>query len=70
VTNYRDAGNGGKKTDAPALVAYPSEYRSSGVMTFVVTKNGTVYEKDLGSKTTTVAKKLGRAPDSSWHIAE
>jgi DUF2950 family protein len=70
VTNSRDGGNGGKKTDAPALIAYPSEYRSSGVMTFIVAKNGTVYEKDLGSKTTTVAKKLGRAPDSSWHIAE
>ncbi len=59
-----------KKTSVVVLVAYPAEYRSSGVMTFIVTKNGTVYEKDLGSKTTTVARKLKRGPDSSWHTAE
>ena len=59
-----------KKTSVVVLVAYPAEYRSSGVMTFIVTKNGTVYEKDLGSKTTTVARKLKRGPDSSWHPAE
>ena len=59
-----------KKTGVVVLVAYPAEYRSSGVMTFIVTKNGTVYEKDLGSKTTTVARKLKRGPDSSWHTAE
>jgi Protein of unknown function (DUF2950) len=60
----------GKKTGALSLVAYPSDYRSSGVMTFIVTKNGIVYEKDLGSKTPTVAKDLLRGPDSSWHAAE
>jgi hypothetical protein len=38
------------------LVAYPAEYRSSGVMTFTVTRNGSVYEKDLGPKTPTLAK--------------
>ena len=55
---------------APALVAYPADYRSSGVMTFIVTKNGKVYEKDLGSTTATVAKDLKRGPDSSWLAAE
>jgi hypothetical protein len=59
-----------KKTSVVVLVAYPAEYRSSGVMTFIVTKNGTVYEKDLGSKTTAAARKLKRGPDSSWHTAE
>jgi hypothetical protein len=62
--------SGGKKTGVLSLVAYPADYRSSGVMTFVVTKNGVVYEKDLGSKTPTVAKDLERGPDSSWHTAE
>ncbi len=57
------------KTGAVALVSYPVDYPSSGVMTFIVTKTGTLYEKDLGSKTTTVAKNLVRSPDSSWHIA-
>jgi hypothetical protein len=70
VTSSRVGGTGGERTGAVALVAYPAEYRSSGIMTFLVTRNGTVYEKDLGPKTTTVAKKLERGPDSSWHIAE
>jgi len=60
----------GRTTGALALVVYPADYRSSGVMTFIVTKNGKVYEKDLGSKTTTLAKDLKRGPDSSWHNAE
>jgi hypothetical protein len=75
VTENTSAGSnnrvsGGRKTGALSLVAYPADYRSSGVMTFVVTKNGVVYEKDLGSKTPTAAKDLKRGPDSSWHTAE
>jgi hypothetical protein len=62
--------SGSRKTSALALVAFPADYRSSGVMTFIVTKGGGVYEKDLGSKTTTVAKDLERGPDSSWHTAQ
>jgi len=34
-----------------AFVAYPAEYRSSGVMTFIVGVDGVVYQKDLGKKT-------------------
>jgi hypothetical protein len=60
----------GSKAGIPALIAYPADYRSSGVMTFIVTKNGKVYEKDLGLKTTTLAKDLKRGPDSSWHTAQ
>jgi Protein of unknown function (DUF2950) len=52
------------------LVAYPADYRTSGVMTFLVSKSGIVYEKDLGSKTPTLAKDLKHGPDSSWHAAE
>jgi len=53
------------------LVAYPVEYRSSGVMTFIVRRDGVVYEKDLGSKTTAVASNLTeRTSRSKWHAAE
>jgi len=62
--------SGSRKTETLALVAFPADYRSSGVMTFIVTKNGTVYEKDLGPKTTAVARNLDRGPDSSWHTAQ
>jgi Protein of unknown function (DUF2950) len=48
----------GKMTGGFAFVAYPAEYRSSGVMTFVVGDDGVVYEKDLGKKTEAVAKTM------------
>jgi hypothetical protein len=60
-----------KAGTAPVFIAYPAEYRTSGVMTFVVTRNGVVYEKDLGPNTTTLAKKMTAATlFSSWHEAE
>lgn len=33
------------------LMAYPAEYRSSDVMSFMITESGVVYEKDLGAET-------------------
>ena len=42
----------GKMTGGFAVVAYPAEYRNSGIMTFTVGKDGVVYQKDLGEKTT------------------
>jgi hypothetical protein len=50
-----------------AFVAYPAEYRNSGVMTFIVNQDGTVYEKDLGDDTQKVgAEMTDYNPDSSW----
>jgi hypothetical protein len=50
-----------------ALVAYPAEYRNSGVMTFIVNQEGIVHEKDLGEKTAQVASQMTEYnPDSSW----
>src|SRR5437762_4283384 len=31
-----------------AMVAYPARYGDSGIMTFIVSNNGRIYEKDLG----------------------
>ena len=59
----------GSKKKGLALVAYPAEYGSSGVMTFIVTGRGIAFEKDLGPDTTNVAANL-RARDSGWHLAE
>jgi hypothetical protein len=52
-----------------ALVAYPADYRSSGVKTFIVTQKGIVFEKDLGPNTTTVAPSI-TVRSSGWHTAE
>jgi hypothetical protein len=61
----------GKMTGGFAIVAYPAEYRSSGVMTFIVGSDGVVHEKDLGKKTETEAKAIKSFnPDSSWRGAE
>lgn len=54
-----------------AFVAYPAEYRSSGVMTFIVGQDGVVYQKDLGPKTEAMAKAMKEYnPNSSWQKAE
>ena len=61
----------GKMSAGFAFVAYPVEYRSSGVMTFIVDASGTIYEKDLGPKTTKLAQAMTvYDPDSTWHQAE
>jgi hypothetical protein len=54
-----------------AFLAYPAEYRSSGVVTFFVTPDNVVYEKDLGPDTGKLAKKTtAGTPPQSWHPTE
>jgi hypothetical protein len=49
------------------LVAYPAEYRNSGVKTFIVSHSGKVYEKDLGPRTDKLAEQMtAYNPDESW----
>jgi hypothetical protein len=48
----------GKMTGGFAVVAYPAEYRASGVMTFIVGEDDIVYEKDLGLNTASLAKAM------------
>jgi hypothetical protein len=57
----------GKMTGGFAILAYPAEYRNSGIMTFIVGKDGVVYQKDLGEKTAELATPLGEYnPDDGW----
>ena len=50
-----------------ALVAWPAGYGDSGIMTFIVNQQGIVYEKDLGSKTDKLVRRMkAYDPDSSW----
>jgi hypothetical protein len=61
----------GRMTGGFAFLAYPVEYRSSGVMTLTIGQDGIVYEKDLGPQTGEIAKSMKEYnPDSSWHKAE
>ena len=57
----------GKMIGGFALVAYPAEYRNSGVMTFIVNHAGTVFQKDLGPNTAQVAERMTAFnPDKTW----
>jgi hypothetical protein len=50
-----------------ALVASPAEYAVTGVMTFIVSQDGVVYQKDFGNKTLDEFKKIELFnPDKSW----
>jgi hypothetical protein len=54
-----------------ALVAFPADYESSGIMTFIVNQRGKVYQKDLGPQTTELARKMTEYnPDSSWTLVK
>jgi Protein of unknown function (DUF2950) len=53
-----------------AILAYPAEYRNSGIMTFLVGKDGAVYQKDLGEKTGEVALTMAEVnPADGWSPA-
>lgn len=57
----------GKMIGGFALIAYPAEYGNSGVMTFMVNHAGTVYQKDLGKRTESIAKRIYLFdPDQTW----
>ncbi len=57
----------GKMTGGFAFIAFPAEYKSSGVMTFIICQDGVVFRKDLGPNTQKIAKAMKSFnPDSSW----
>jgi hypothetical protein len=50
-----------------ALIAFPAQYRVTGVQTFMVSHDGVVYQKDLGPKTLELAGAIDRFnPDKTW----
>jgi len=59
---------GGRMRSGFAAIAWPVRYGDTGVMTFMVSHAGIVYEKDLGPSTDAVARAMTRFnPDPSWH---
>jgi hypothetical protein len=54
-----------------ALIAWPAKYGDSGVMSFMISHEGQVFEKDLGPDSAKLAKVMLRFdPDSSWSDVE
>ncbi len=57
----------GRMTDGYALVGWPARYNETGLMTFIVSQDGVVYQKYLGPNTAAIAGAMTRFdPDASW----
>jgi hypothetical protein len=66
----KDYVTGGKMTSGFAILAYPAEYRNSGIMSFIAGPSGVVYEKDLGEGTGDAAKAIMEYdPGDGWKRA-
>lgn len=67
----RDYSVNGQLTRGVAFLAYPAEYRNSGVMTFIVNQDDVVYQNDLGPDTAQLAEAISEYnPDKTWTPAE
>ena len=61
----------GKMIGGFALIAYPADYGNSGIMTFLVSHEGMIFQKNLGPRTAQVAEQIGAFdPDKSWARVE
>ena len=59
----------GKMTGGFAVVAWPAEYDNSGVMTFLMSHRGIVYERDFGPRTQKIAASISMFdPDFEWIV--
>ncbi len=58
---------GGRMSEGFALVGWPARYGETGLMTFAVNQDGTVYQKHLGPRSAAIAGAMTRFdPDASW----
>lgn len=70
-TNGTRPGSTTKPTGTFTLIAYPADYRSSGVMTFIITDKDVVYEKDLGANTSALASAMTTFhKNATWHVSD
>lgn len=59
----------GKLTGGFAVLAWPAKYKDSGIMTFIVGKDGVIYEKDLGDNTAQAAGDIAAYnPGEGWSV--
>jgi hypothetical protein len=59
----------GKMTGGFAVLAWPAKYGDSGIMTFIVGKDGVVYQKDLGEKASEASAAItAYNPEEGWTV--
>jgi hypothetical protein len=63
------SGQEGKQTGGFAVIAWPAQYRDTGMMTFIVGKDGIVYQRDLGENTAgEIAAIKAYSPGEGWSV--
>jgi hypothetical protein len=63
----KDYVRNGLMTEGFALIAWPARYGDTGVMSFIVSRDGIVHQKNLGPDTGSVVKRIGAYdPDAGW----
>jgi hypothetical protein len=61
----------GNMTGGFAVLAHPAEYGASGIMTFLINRNGILFQKDLGEKTESLATAItAYDPDDTWSVVK
>ncbi len=61
----------GAMTEGYAVLAWPAQYGNSGVMTFVLTSDGAMYQKDFGADTANAVKGIDKLDlDDQWKLLE
>ena len=61
----------GEMRDGFAMIAFPAEYGASGIMTFLVSRDGIILQKDLGAETAKIAGEIKQFdPDKTWVKAD
>lgn len=71
LTERGNQANGGGMTGGFAVIARPVKYQDSGIMTFILSREGMVYQKDLGPNTSAAAASIKEYnPTADWIRAE
>lgn len=78
LTKQGDQAKGGRrnylangKLTGFAIMASPVKYRETGIMTFVLNREGIMYQKDLGARTAELASSIeSYNPDNGWDYVE
>jgi hypothetical protein len=64
-------GENAKRTTGFTVIAPPVKYQDSGIMTFLLSRDEVVYQKDLGPETANAAASIDHhKPDEGWSEAE
>lgn len=62
---------GGNMTRGFAVLAYPAEYGASGIMAFLINRNGILFQKDLGEETARIGAVMeSYDPDDTWSVVK